>query len=169
MAETSLDYNSLITSLEENATPLTENHVEEDILVRTSASAEKEIAVSDSTLNDCTALVETSKSILGTQNSIDGLSLHELVRLIFKKVDAIENHFIQWEVKFDNMRELSVLPSEITILPTGSIDMELLKMLGLPAESYQELEKLENNLKNDEEFKTKLVTEISIYVTYKLR
>lgn len=89
--------------------------------------------------------------------SIDCLSSHELLKLIFKKVDAIEDHLINLNVRIDGFRNETALVTE-TSQKTGSIDIEVLKELGLPTESQLDLKNLEANLKNVPEFKTKLVT-----------
>lgn len=84
------------------------------------------------------------------------LSSHELLELIFKKVDAIEDHLISLNVRIDSFRNETAPTTEI-FNKTGSVDMEVLNELGLPAESQLDLEKLEANLKNVTEFRMKLV------------
>lgn len=95
----------------------------------------------------------TQDSVTVASTSTDSLSSVELIKSIYRKIDAIENFLISLSVKVDNLRDGSKPDS-----PIGVVDIAVLAENGLPADSLTELEKLENSLKNSQEFKTNLVS-----------
>lgn len=79
-----------------------------------------------------------------------------LLNLLLKKTDAIENHLIKLDVKINH---LDSTPSySRRLIKMGHIDLDQLRQFGLPLESKSELENLDDRLKNDLEFKKKLVS-----------
>lgn len=79
---------------------------------------------------------------------------NDFKRLMLAKIGAIEDFLIKIDVKLDNLRQNNRTTNQKK--STNEIDIGLLKALGLPAESESDVEKLEENLKNDE-FRLKLV------------
>lgn len=64
----------------------------------------------------------------------------------------MENFLIKLMVKIDYLREPTSRSKSV-----GTIDIDLMKEFGLPAESLSDLNKLEDNLQNNKDFKAKLV------------
>lgn len=86
----------------------------------------------------------------------------ELLNLLLKKSDAIADHLIKLDVKINH---LDSAPSNTRkVIKMGIVTMDQLKQFGLPAESVLDLENLDEKLKNDFEFKTKLVSNFTIFV-----
>lgn len=84
----------------------------------------------------------------------------ELLKLILKKVDCIEDHLIKLDVKINF---LGSRPSNAKkVIKSGIVDMNQLKQFELPTESEVGLENLDKKLKKEMEFKEKLVSKISI-------
>lgn len=82
--------------------------------------------------------------------------LIDLVKTLLKKVDALENHIIKLDVKIDNMREISSMPNK-SMHTLGFVDIDKMVELGLPVASEVDLQKLDERLKGDQEFKKQLV------------
>lgn len=73
------------------------------------------------------------------------------------KISSIEDFMIELHVKLDNIRQNGRTSNKTGSSESKEIDISELKVLGLPAESEADIEKLEENLKN-EEYKKKLVS-----------
>lgn len=84
-----------------------------------------------------------------------------LMKLLLKKIEGIENYLIKLDVKLDHMVSKPSKAGKVTEL--AYIDMEQLRQFGLPVESESELENLDEKLKTDIDFKTKLVSYFSIF------
>lgn len=82
----------------------------------------------------------------------------QLLEMIFKKCDAIEDFLIRLNVKIDALRDMPLPASGALRSALGSVDVNSLKELGLPSGSKLDLDRLEENLKNDLEFKGRLVS-----------
>lgn len=111
-------------------------------------------------INDSSDKMVSTKthSERNTKVSIDDLNHQDLLKLIYKKVDAIEDHLIKINVEIAN------LPNQSAKAPqkgkTRSIDPEVLKRLKLPTQSKDDLTDLENKLENNEAYKSELVSNI---------
>lgn len=84
------------------------------------------------------------------------MSTNELVKLLLKKVNGIEDHLVKIDVKIDFLRS-DPIPSAEQSMPLKTVDYDELKKLGLPAKSKEDIKELDTNLKNPD-FKTMLVT-----------
>lgn len=93
-----------------------------------------------------------------SQSSCD--TTDQLLRVLMAKIESIEDFLIRLLVKVDNC--VDTRRNGRTSNKNPEIDISELKVLGLPAESQTDIEKLEDNLKN-EDFKKKLVIEIEFY------
>lgn len=78
-----------------------------------------------------------------------------LLKHLHKKVDAIENHLIKLDVRMTNSETIRSVRTMGTNL---EIDVDQLALLNLPVKTESDLEKLEENLETDQEFKKKLVS-----------
>lgn len=102
---------------------------------------------------------ETANLTQKNQPCLDILNHHDLLKLIFKKVDAMEDHLIKMNVEIVNLRSERVpAMGEVSKEPTSNIDLEVLNRLGLPSKNKAELDALEDKLKNNEEFKKEIVS-----------
>lgn len=119
--------------------------------------------ISHSPANDDTVNVEKSQEA-ATADVIEVLEVNfdsvQFLKKIFRKIDAIEDHLIQLDVKLENLfngsQQAGLLsPSQKSV---GTINMANLKQLGLPAETQLDLDKLEQNLKNDSKFLSEIVS-----------
>lgn len=81
----------------------------------------------------------------------------ELIKLIYKKVDAIEDHLIKLDVRIANLEAGKPVQRSVAALPLEIIDLDQLAQFGLPVKSESELQQLEDKLNADKVFKTKLV------------
>lgn len=80
---------------------------------------------------------------------------NEMLRALMVKMNSIEDFLIKINVKLDFVRQEKVQTSKKN---SSEIDISTLKQLGLPAESAENVDQLEENLKDDN-FKDKLVSE----------
>lgn len=83
---------------------------------------------------------------------VDQLDTREILRIIYGKVDAIEDFLIKLSAKMDNLRTDPIAKS-----PVGFVDLDVLKLFELPTDTEKDLDKIESKLKNEPEFKKKLV------------
>lgn len=95
-----------------------------------------------------------------SQSSSD--TTEQLLRVLMVKMDSMENTLIKLLVKVDNYANTRQNDRTSNRNSPGEIDISALKVLGLPAESQKEIDKLEDNLKN-EVFKQKLVSQIGFH------
>lgn len=80
----------------------------------------------------------------------------ELLKLLLKKTDAIEDHLIKLDV---TMKHLNSTPSYTQkVKKLMKVDIVELREFGLPLSSESELENFDQKLKKDIEFRTKLVS-----------
>lgn len=115
---------------------------------------ETERLQSQTTQNDV-VVINDSTSDQSPSKSMNNDS-YALLKLIYKKIDAIENHIIKLDVRIANISDVkSVGASSSSDL--GHIDMAQLEEFGLPVQSELMLEKFEENLKTNHAFKAKLV------------
>lgn len=147
--ESTVNYNDFFENLsdstatkEANSSPLHTNINSSDVVV-----------VNDSTLSD-----HPLNSQSPSNKSIENQTL-DVLKLILKKVNAIEDHLIKLDVRVANLKSVrgQMDDSDSLNVPLGVIDMFELQQLGLPVQSEQDLQKLEGNLKTDQAFSTKLV------------
>lgn len=111
------------------------------------------------TTNVTDSLESSSQSIESTKvasEQINGDLLH-LLKLVLKKVDALENHAIKLDVKIDQLRR-NFPPKTDNVPQLNVIDIDELAEFGLPVDTEAGLKKLERRLKNDKDFKKKLVS-----------
>lgn len=73
------------------------------------------------------------------------------------KISSLEDFMIEIHLKLDNICQNGQKSKKNGLNENCEIDIGALKVLGLPAESESDIDKLEENLK-DEEFKQKLVS-----------
>lgn len=76
----------------------------------------------------------------------------ELLQLLLKKSEAIQDHLIKLHVKLNHID--STPPTRKLKI----VHIDMLKKFGLPTETESELDNLDKKLKNDIEFKTELVS-----------
>lgn len=99
----------------------------------------------------------TSSSTIAEPPTADkNCNCAELLKLLLKKVDAIEDHVIKIDVKINHLE--SAPSNARKAIKLGGVTMDQLKEFGLPVETESDLENLEKKLKNDFEFKTKIVS-----------
>lgn len=79
-----------------------------------------------------------------------------LLKHILKKINAIEDHVINLDVKMNSLRSTS--SDKRKVIKLGHADMDQLKEWGLPSESEAQLDNLDKKLNTDPEFKRKLVS-----------
>lgn len=80
--------------------------------------------------------------------------MFDLLKIIHKKIDAVENHLIKLDVRTSNMETIRSFRTESLEI----IDVDQLALLHLPVKSESDLEKLERNLETDQDYKQKLVS-----------
>lgn len=114
--------------------------------------------VSANSSSTSTTTTATTINLTSNDGTFDNgkCSCVELLKLLLRKTDAIEDHLIKIDVKINH---LDSMPSNTRqVLKLGNVDMDQLKQFELPSESEAHLESLEKKLKNDFEFKTRLVS-----------
>lgn len=80
----------------------------------------------------------------------------ELLKLLLNKIEAFEDHLTQINVRLNHLgRSMSNTQKAHKL---GIVDLDQLKPFELPADSESGLENLDKKLKEDFEFKTKLVS-----------
>lgn len=104
-----------------------------------------------------------SSLIKSIQNhgTIDNGKCYELLKLLLKKTDTIENHLIKIDVKINHLDSKQLDTRKVIKL--GNVDMDQLRQFGLPSDSEAELESLNTKMKTDIEFRGKLVSYFSIF------
>lgn len=80
----------------------------------------------------------------------------DLLKLLLKKTDAIEDHLIKIDVKIDHFDSTPSNTRQVAKL--RSVNLDELRQFGLPADTEDRLQNLEKKLKDDSEFKNKLVS-----------
>lgn len=139
-------------------------------------ASETESSHTNSSGNDGSVVVVGDSSISSNKSSpkasvqSESLSheheLIDLVKILLKKVDALENHIIKLDVKIDSMREISSMPNK-SMHTLGFVDMDKMGELGLPVASEADLEKLDERLKDDQEYKKQLVRQRVVLIQLK--
>lgn len=109
---------------------------------------------SENSIETTTKTTSTPKETL--DNGKCDCTCSERLNLLLNKTDLIHDYLIKLDVKINNMD--STPSSTQNVVKLGNIDMDQLRQFGLPLESETELENLNKRLKNDFEFKTKLVS-----------
>lgn len=112
-------------------------------------------AESNGTRGDLVNINTTTSDRNISQNSRKTASTDQLLQTLLSKISAIEDFLIGFDVKLDFATKSERLKSNKNT--RNEIDMSQMKVLGLPAESAEDIEKLEANLKADD-FKKKLVS-----------
>lgn len=96
----------------------------------------------------------------GNQNEdIQLCMLYELLQTSIKKIEFLQNHILKLDehiIKLD-VKIKNMTCSESSNKPK-TVELTKLKSFGLPVDDFAALERLENNLKNDDEFTNKLVS-----------
>lgn len=110
---------------------------------------------SNGTRGDLVNITTTTNDRNISQNSRKTASTDQLLQTLLSKISAIEDFLIRFDVKLDFATKSERQTSNKNT--RNEIDMDQLKSLGLPAESAENIEKLEANLKADD-FKKKLVS-----------
>lgn len=116
------------------------------------------LAVDDSANTILEGTFTESASETNPKANINPEMLYQLLQTSIKKIDSLQNyisrlddHIIKLDAEIHNLHVKSSIKLK-------TIEMTKLKPFGLPAESEADLEKLESNLKNDDEFTEKLVS-----------
>lgn len=151
----SSDYNEMFSALAKNA--------EENSQSNEKTSPDQNDISVEGESSDSIVLNKTIDLNRDKYKQMDVMNHHDLLKLIFRKVDAIENHLIELHVRIDQMPNVPAMEVE----QTGVIDVDVLKKLGLPSNSQSELNELEDKLKNNEVFKEELVSDCySFFLVY---
>lgn len=81
----------------------------------------------------------------------------ELLECMMRKIDAMQEQLIELTVRMNHSGPISLDTTKVFQL--GNIDTDQLQQFGLPSDSQLGLETLNKKLKNDLEFKKKLVSD----------
>lgn len=137
--------------------PVEKSHTCQDVI---------NINCSSSPLPSTSASIRTTSpsncSTFGNEGSnyCNEIELLKLVKLLLKKVDALEDYVIKLDIKIDNLRgNFSTTSNSQAVPKLGVVDLDQLTDIGLPVESETELQKLDTSLKTDKDFKMKLVSQ----------
>lgn len=93
----------------------------------------------------------------------------DLLKLVYKKVDAIEDHLIKLDVRIANMNAVKSVREKCTASSFEIIDLDQLTDFNLPVKSESDLETLEKKLETNQEFRMKLVSRKYLIILFTIQ
>lgn len=154
MRESSRSYNDFFQNLERNS-PTNQNasNSSEKTASNTSEKTSDAIMISDSSL-----ISENSPLSSNHLRDTAKCDVLDLLKLVYRKVDAIEDHLIKLDVRIANTNAVKSVREKCTASAFEIIDLDQLTDFNLPVKSESDLETLEKKLETDQDFRMKLVS-----------
>lgn len=165
MRESSRSYNDFFQNLERSST--TNQNASNSSEKRASNTSEKTsdaIMISDSSL-----ISENSPLSSNHLRETAKCDVLDLLKLVYKKVDAIEDHLIKLDVRIANMNAVKSVREKCTASSFEIIDLDQLTDFNLPVKSESDLETLEKKLETNQEFRMKLVSRKYLIILFTIQ